>query len=174
MDPIELTDAVTYQVGALDAFARQAGSRVAYVKPHGALYNAVVHHEAQAAAVIAGVRPWGVPLLGLPGSAVLHLATRAHLEVVHEAFADRAYRADGSLVPRAEPGAVIDDVEAVCARAVRMALDGTVVAVDGTEVEVHPVSLCVHGDTPGAVGLARAVRAALGDAGVPIAPFATP
>jgi 5-oxoprolinase (ATP-hydrolysing) subunit A len=174
IEPHELTDAVTYQIGALDAFARQAGSRVAYVKPHGALYNAIVHHEAQAAAVVEAVRPWHLPLLGLPGSAVLRLAAAAQLDVVVEAFADRAYRADGSLVPRTDPGAVIDDVEAVCERAVRMAIDGAVVAIDGTKVSVQPASVCVHGDTPGAVELARSVRAALEGAGVHLAPFATP
>lgn len=174
IDPLELTDAVTYQIGALDAFARQAGSRVGYVKPHGALYNAIVHHEVQAAAVVEAVRRWGLPLLGLPGSAVLRLATAARVDVVQEAFADRAYRADGSLVPRAEAGAVIEAVDAVCDRAVRMALDGTVVAIDGAEVSVQPASLCVHGDTPGAVELARSVRAALEGAGVALAPFATP
>ncbi len=174
IDPAELTDAITYQIGALDAFARQAGSRVAYVKPHGALYNAVVHHEAQAAAVVAAVRPWSVPLLGLPGSAVLRLAAAADVEVVPEAFADRAYRADGSLVPRSANGAVVHDVEAVRERAVRMALDGTVVAIDATVVTVRPTSLCVHGDTPGAVELARSVRVALQHAGVTLAPFASP
>jgi len=174
MDPGELTDAVTYQIGALDAFARQAGSRVAYVKPHGALYNAIVHHEVQAAAVVDAVRPWAVPVLGLPGSAVLRLAVDAGVHPVAEAFADRAYRADGSLVSRSEPGAVIHDRDMVCARSVRMAVDGTVVAVDGTEVAVGPASLCVHGDTPGAVELARAVRAALESAGVALSPFARP
>lgn len=174
MDPGELTDAVTYQIGALDAFARQAGSQVGYVKPHGALYNAIVHHEPQATAVVDAVRPWGVPLLGLPGSAVLRLAVDAGVEAVAEAFADRAYRADGSLVPRSEPGSVIHDRDVVCARSVRMAVDGMVVATDGTEVAVGPASLCVHGDTPGAVELARAVRAALESAGVVLSAFARP
>jgi UPF0271 protein len=171
IDPDELIDVITYQIGALDTFARQAGSRVAYVKPHGALYNAVVHHEAQAAAVVEAVRPWGIPLLGLPDSVVARLADHAGVPAVAEAFADRAYRPDGSLVPRSEPGAVIHDAEEVSARSVRMALDGTVVAVDGTEIAVRAVSLCVHGDTPSAVDLARAVRAALDAAGVALAPF---
>jgi 5-oxoprolinase (ATP-hydrolysing) subunit A len=174
IDPTELTDAVTYQIGALDAFARQAGSRVAYVKPHGALYNAIVHHEAQAAAVVAAVRPWGVPVLGLPGSAVLRLAQVDGVGVVTEAFADRAYRADGSLVPRSEPGAVVHDPADVCARVIRMATTGEVLAIDGSVVRVDAASLCVHGDTPGAVDLAAAVRAALESAGVTITAFARP
>lgn len=174
IDPVELADAITYQIGALDAFARQAGSRVAYVKPHGALYNAVVHHEAQAAAVVRAVGPWGVPLVGLPGSVVLRLAATAGVPTVAEAFADRAYRADGGLVPRSEPGAVIHDVDAVCARAVRMAAAGEVETVDGTVIAVPAASICVHGDTPGAVEMARAVRAALEADGVVVAPFAEP
>jgi UPF0271 protein len=171
IDADDLTDAITYQIGALDAFARQAGARVAYVKPHGALYNAIVHHEIQAAAVVAAVRPWGVPLLGLPGSVALVLGAGAGIDVVTEAFADRAYQPDGTLLPRGQPGAVIDEIDEVCTRSVRMAVDGKVEAIDGTEVEVQPLSLCVHGDTPGAVALARAVRRALEDAGVVVAPF---
>lgn len=174
IDPVELADVITYQIGALDAFARQTGSRVAYVKPHGALYNAVVHHEAQAAAVVRAVGPWGIPLVGLPGSVVLRLAATAGIPTVAEAFADRAYRADGGLVPRSEPGAVLHDVETVCARAVRMAAAGEVEAIDGTVIAVPAASICVHGDTPGAVELARAVRAALEADGVVVAPFAEP
>jgi UPF0271 protein len=171
IDPGELTDAVTYQIGALDAFARQAGAKVGYVKPHGALYNAIVHHERQAQAVVDAVARWGLPLLGLPGSVSARLAEQAGVTSVVEAFVDRAYRPDGTLVPRTEPGAVVHDETMVCERAVRLATEGEVVAADGTVVAVRPASLCVHGDTPGAVALATAVRAGLERAGVDVRAF---
>lgn len=172
--PTELTDDVLYQLGALDAFARVAGDRVRYVKPHGALYNAIVGHEAQAAAVVEAVLRYDVslPLLGLPGSAVLRLATEAGLTAVPEAFADRAYTSEGRLVPRTGAGAVLTDAAEIAARSVRIARSGEVVAVDGGTVQVAARSLCVHGDTPGAVEVAGQVRAALTDAGVPLVPFA--
>ena len=171
--PDELAADVLYQLGALDAACRAAGTRVRYVKPHGALYNAIVHQEAQARAVVEAVAAFdaSLPILGLPGSAVLREAERAGLRPVVEAFADRAYTPEGTLVSRREPGAVIHDEEAVVARAVRFATDGTVVAADGATVRVDPESLCVHGDTPGAARLAAAVRTALVEAGVSVAPF---
>jgi len=174
MEPAELTDAVLYQVGALDALARVAGTRVAYVKPHGALYNAVVTHEAQAAAVVRALVELGgdLPLLGLPGSAVLRHAERAGLRAVREAFADRAYTAAGTLLPRREPGSVLHDPAQVAGRVVRMVADGEVVAADGTVVPLDVESVCLHGDTPGAVATARAVREALAGRGVAVRPFA--
>jgi UPF0271 protein len=174
MDPGELADDVLYQIGALDAFARAAGSRVRYVKPHGALYNAIVSHEGQAAAVVDAVRRYHpqLPVLGLPGSAFLTIARRAGTPTFQEAFADRAYAAGGTLVPRRDPGAVLHDPSEIAARCLRMACDGEVVAVDGSVVEVHPDSICVHGDSPGSVAIARAVRDALTDAGVALRPFA--
>lgn len=174
IEPSELTDGVTYQIGALEALARVAGSRVAYVKPHGALYNAVVHHEAQAAAVVRAVRDYdaGLPVLGLPGSRLLALAADAGLTVVEEAFADRAYTPAGTLVPRAETGAVLHDPVEVAARVVRLATRGEVVAADGSVITVRARSICLHGDTPGAVEMAAATRRALEEAGVPLRPFA--
>ncbi len=171
--PAELTDVVTYQIGALEALARVAGSRVAYVKPHGALYNAVVHHEDQAAAVVRAVLEYDadLPLLGLPGSSLLDQARDAGLTTVEEAFADRAYTAAGTLVPRSEPGSVILDVAEVAARVVRLATRGEVVAIDGTVVTVRARSICLHGDTPAAAQMARATRRALEDAGVPLRSF---
>jgi UPF0271 protein len=170
--PNELADEVLYQIGALDAFARAAGTRVAYVKPHGALYNATVHHERQANAVVAGVRAYGVlPVLGLPGSRLLAAAADAGLPCVEEAFADRGYTPAGTLVPRSEPNALITDTAAVVERATRLAARGEIVAVDGTVLPSTARSLCLHGDTPGAVRHAIAVRAALTSAGVPITPF---
>ncbi|WP_206080095.1 5-oxoprolinase subunit PxpA [Propioniciclava coleopterorum] len=172
--PDELAADVLYQLGALEAACRAAGTRVAYVKPHGALYNAIVHHEAQARAVVEAVAAFDptLPVLGLPGSAVLREAERAGLRPVIEAFADRAYTPAGTLVSRREPGAVVHDEAEVVARAVRFATEGTVVAQDGSVVRVDPASLCVHGDTPGAARLAAAVRDALAAAGVTVAPFA--
>lgn len=170
----DLTNDVLYQIGALEAFARVAGTAVAYVKPHGALYNAIVHHEEQAAAVVDAVVRYdpALPVLGLPGSTWLSLAEDAGLTTVPEAFADRAYTPQGTLVSRRQQGAVLHDAEEIAARCVRMATSGEVEAVDGSVVRADAGSLCVHGDTPGAVAVARAVRSALEEAGVSVTPFA--
>ncbi|MBA2507609.1 MAG: LamB/YcsF family protein [Nocardioidaceae bacterium] len=174
VEPAELTADVLYQIGALEAFARVAGSRVAYIKPHGALYNAIVEHEEQAAAVVAAVRAYdpALPVLGLPGSAWLRLADEAGLHTVAEAFADRAYTPEGRLVSRRLPDAVLQDVDEVARRCVRLATLGEVEAVNGDVVDVHADSICVHGDSPGALAMARAVRTALSEAGVDLAAFA--
>lgn len=172
----ELADEVAYQIGALEVFARAAGSRVSYVKPHGALYNRTVHDADQAGAVVAGVRTAAgthdLPVLGLPGSLLLTAAEAAGLTAVPEAFADRAYTPAGTLVPRSEPGAVLHDPDAVVARAVGMATEGAVTAADGSWVALEARSLCLHGDTPGAAQLALRVREALGAAGVRVEAFA--
>ncbi|MFC4000638.1 LamB/YcsF family protein [Prauserella oleivorans] len=174
MDPRELVNDVIYQIAALDGFARIAGSRVRYVKPHGALYNAVVHHTAQAEAVVEAIRRYDpeLPVLGLPDSELLRLAGEAGITTVPESFADRAYTPEGRLVSRREPGAVVHEADEVVKRTVRMATEGTVTAVDGSVVAVRPRSLCLHGDTEGAVDLARRVREGLLEAGVTIRPFA--
>ncbi|MCK9897525.1 LamB/YcsF family protein [Frankia sp. AgB32] len=174
MAPDDLRDDVLYQIGALDAFAHAAGDRVRYVKPHGALYNTIVADEEQAAAVVEAVRDYdpGLPVLGLPGSTWLRQAAAAGLVAVGEAFADRAYTPAATLVSRREPGAVLHDADAVVDRSVRMATDGTVLSAAGSPVRVQARSLCVHGDTPGAVDLVRRVRDALRAAGVVLAPFA--
>ena len=172
IDPDELRDAVSYQLGALAGFAAAAGTYVSYVKPHGALYNTIVHHEGQAQAVIDGVRCIAeLPIVGLPGSVVLRLADEAGLRAVTEAFVDRAYNADGTLVPRSQPGAVLHDADQIASRTVRMVTDGVVTAIDGSEITIRTESMCVHGDTPGAVAIARAVRAALETADVDVRPF---
>jgi UPF0271 protein len=174
----ELTDELAYQMGALEVFARAAGAGVAYVKPHGALYNRVVRDEQQAAAVVDAVtvfaRAYGreLPVLGLPGSALLRAASAAGLRTVAEAFADRAYTPAGTLVPRGEPGAVLHDPDAVLTQALAIALSGEVTAADGTKVSVAAASLCLHGDTPGAAALGVRLRAALTEAGVTVEPFA--
>ncbi|MGW3291099.1 LamB/YcsF family protein [Streptomyces sp. NPDC001002] len=169
----ELTAEVAYQIGALEVFARAAGTRVAYVKPHGALYNRVVHDEEQAGAVVAGVRlaDATLPVLGLPGSRLLDLAGEAGLPTVTEAFADRAYTDQGTLVPRGEEGAVVTDPAAVVQRSVGLARDGAVTSRCGNRIDVRARSLCVHGDTAGAVELARLVRARLEAAGVRVEAF---
>ncbi|MGY1708715.1 LamB/YcsF family protein [Geodermatophilus sp. SYSU D00758] len=174
VEPDELTDDVLAQLGTLEAFARVAGTRVRYVKPHGALYSAVVTHEEQAAAVVRAVAEYdpALPVLGLPGSALLRLAGEAGLPVVREAFADRAYTAEGTLVPRRRPGAVLHDAEEITARCLAMARGEPVRDVDGGRLRLSPDSICVHGDTPGAVAIARRVRAALTGAGVELRPFA--
>ncbi|MDD7964360.1 LamB/YcsF family protein [Actinomycetospora lemnae] len=171
-DPDELTADLLYQVGALREFTRAAGGELAYLKPHGALYNAVVHHDAHAAAVVAAAQEAGLPVLGLPGSRFLVRAVEAGLTTYAEAFGDRGYTAEGTLVPRSEPGALLPDADAVVERARRLAVDGVIVAVDGTEIPVEAASLCLHGDSPGAVDSARRVAEALRDAGVTLAPFA--
>jgi UPF0271 protein len=174
MDPTELADDVVYQIGALEALARVAGGRLRYVKPHGALYNAVVHHADQARAVVAAVRAYDpdLPVLGLPGSELLAECERAGLRAVREAFADRAYTAEGTLVPRSEDGAVLHDPAEVADRVLRMVTDGSLVAADGSTVSVEAESVCVHGDSPGAVAMAAEVRARLTAAGVEIGAFA--
>ncbi|RPK74927.1 LamB/YcsF family protein [Streptomyces sp. ADI95-17] len=172
--PAELTAEVAYQIGALRVFAEAAGSAVSYVKPHGALYNRAVWDDDQAAAVIEGVRLAGgeLAVLGLPGSRLLAHAGAAGLTAVTEAFADRAYTPEGTLVPRGEPGAVVHDADEVVRRSVGMAVDGGVLGADGSRTAVAARSLCVHGDTPGAAALARRVRAALEAAGVTVRAFA--
>jgi UPF0271 protein len=174
VEPDALTQDVLYQVGALEAFARVAGTRVRYVKPHGALYNAIVAHEEQAAAVVRAVVEYDrtLPVLGLPGSAFLRLAAAAGLTVVAEAFADRAYTPEGTLVSRRLPGAVLHDVDEIARRCVAMATGEPVGDVDGGLLRLAPDSICVHGDTPGAVAIARRVRDALTGAGIDLSPFA--
>jgi UPF0271 protein len=153
---------------------RVAGTAVRYVKPHGALYNAIVHHEEQAGAVVAAVRDYSpdLPVLGLPGSAFLRAAEQAGLRAVPEFFVDRGYTPEGTLVPRREAGALLHDPEEVTARVLRLVSDGVVAAVDGSDVAVRAASACVHGDSPGAVEMARAVRAGLAEAGVAVRAFA--
>lgn len=174
VDPEELCSDVLYQLAALDGMARSMGGRVAYVKPHGALYNRACRDEEQAEAVVAAVVAFGaatLPILTLPGSALSRVAARHGVPAVSECFADRAYTAEGTLVPRRRPGAVLHDPDEVAARAVRMATEGVVTTIEGGEVRVGARSVCVHGDTPDAVRIAAAVRKALLEAGVTVGPF---
>jgi UPF0271 protein len=168
----ELRDDILYQIGALEAFCRIAGGRVAYVKPHGALYNTAAVDQGQASSVVAAITAYGkdLPILCQPESVLARVAAAAGLAVVGEGFADRGYRADGTLMPRSVPGAVIHDPAAVAQRAVRMAVSGQVEAEEGM-VTGRFESICVHGDTPGAVRLAARVRDALREAGLTLRPF---
>ena len=174
ISPGELADDVVYQLGALQALAAAEGAQVRYVKPHGGLYNAIVHHTAQAQAVVDAVKSVdpGLPILGLPGSEVLRLAEAAGLRPVTEAFADRAYNPDGTLVSRTLPGAVLEDPAQVAEHVLRMATESSVRTVDGSVLKIHAESICVHGDSPGAVEMATAVKDALAAAGVTISAFA--
>jgi UPF0271 protein len=174
ISPADLADDVVYQLGALQALAAVEGTAVRYVKPHGGLYNAIVHHTGQAQAVVDAVKSVdaGLPILGLPGSEVLRLAEANGLRAVPEAFADRAYNRDGTLVSRSLPGAVLEDPTQVAEHVLRIATESTVRTIDGSSLKISAESICVHGDSPGAVEMATAVKAALAGAGVTIAAFA--
>lgn len=169
VDPEELSAGVSYQVGALEAVAGLAGTAVGFVKAHGALYNRAARDPGVGAALIAAVG--NRPLLVLAHSPLAELARRAGVSVFAEAFADRRYRADGSLAPRSEPGAVLEDAEEVAAQAVAIATGTPIEASDGGRLTVRCDSICVHGDSPGAVQSARSVRAALEREGVTLAAF---
>ena len=164
---------VVYQIGALAALAQASGTAVSYVKPHGALYNTIVTNHEQAGAVAEAVRMFdaGLPVLGLAGSAFFDEADDRGLRTVAEAFADRAYRPDGQLVSRREAGAVLDDPAAIAERVLTMVTSGTVTAVDGSTIDLNAESVCVHGDSPGAVQIATAVRDRLKADGIDLEAF---
>ncbi|MGP6170468.1 LamB/YcsF family protein [Microbacterium sp. A204] len=165
---------VEYQLGALMGLASAVGGRVQYVKPHGALYNTIAHDPRQAADVVAAIRAIdpNLVLLGISGGVVLGIASRAGLAVASEAFADRAYRPDGQLVPRAHEGAVLHDPAVVAQRMARLADEGVIRAIDGTDVRVDAQSICVHGDSPGSVAMAAETKRMLQQNGITIAAFA--
>lgn len=168
----EVFDLVVYQVGALSGTAAAQGTRLQHVKPHGALYNMAARDPTLAGAVaeaVAAIDP-SLILIGLAGSELLAAASRAGLRSAAEGFADRGYTSNGSLVPRGHPGAVITDPDTVAKRVVQMARDGAVDAVDGTRMSIRVETVCIHGDTPGAVHLAARIRSALTEAGVTVQP----
>ncbi|WP_447779488.1 LamB/YcsF family protein [Variovorax boronicumulans] len=173
VDSADLRADVIYQIGALKGLAAAAGTDVRYVKPHGALYNTIAHDERQARDVIAALREIdaSLVLVALAGSPLVGWAEAQGLRVVAEAFADRAYTPQGTLVSRREPGAVLHDASDVAERMLRLANEGTVTAIDGSVVRIRADSICVHGDSPGAVEMARRVRERLVQAGVTIRPF---
>ena len=164
---------VIYQIGALQALARAAGTAVRYVKPHGALYNTIAHDERQARDVISAIRAVdpGLVLVALAGAPLVAWARAEGLRVVAEAFADRASTPQGTLVSRRDKGAVLHDAGQVAARMLRLAREGVVTAIDGSTVAIQADSICVHGDSPGAVDMARQVRAVLEQAGVAVRSF---
>lgn len=169
----ELTADVIYQIGALQGMARAAGTAVRYVKPHGALYNTVADDERQALALIAAILAVDpqLPLVGLAGSRVLELAGEKGLITVSESFADRAYHADGTLVSRREPGAVLDDPQLVAKRMLQLVTEGGITSIEGTFTPLVADTICVHGDSPAAVQIARRVRTTLAERGVEICSF---
>jgi 5-oxoprolinase (ATP-hydrolysing) subunit A len=173
-DPADVEAAVLYQIGALAAFARAGGSALTHVKPHGALYNQAARDPVLAGAVARAVRRGALDLtlVGLASSVTMRAAAEAEgLRFAAEAFADRRYESDGSLSPRSRGGAIIRDPDVAAAQAVSIAREGVAVAVDGTRVALRADTLCVHGDTPGALSIARAVRAALETAGIVVSPL---
>ncbi len=172
--PDELAAEVLYQIAALDGIARAEGVSVRYVKPHGALYHRVARDPEQAGALVAAITSYSpsLALLTQRDGQAARIAAEAGITVVSEAYADRAYRPDGTLVPRGQPGAVRTDPTEVADRAVRMITRNVVTAADGSDIAITARSLCIHGDTPGAIALARAVRLALADSGVRLASFA--
>jgi UPF0271 protein len=175
-DPEEVRTDVAYQVGALAGLARSRGLALQHVKPHGALYNTAAKDEALARAVCLGVAPWRdelclVALAGPGGEVIRRVAAEEGLRVASEAFADRAYAADGRLVPRGREGAVIHDPEVVAARCLRMATEGVVESIDGREVRLRAHTICVHGDTAGAVELVAKIVQVLAAGGVELKPM---
>ncbi|MCO6177068.1 LamB/YcsF family protein [Ciceribacter sp. RN22] len=169
----ELTADVVYQIGALKGLAAVAGTTVGYVKPHGALYNRIAHDPKQGQAVIDAIMAVdpSLVLMGLAGSPILDLARKAGLQVVAEAFADRAYQPDGQLVSRREPGALLHDPQLIARRMLRLAHQGTLEAIDGSTIRIDAQSICVHGDSPGAVAIARDIRRAFEADGVRVRSF---
>lgn len=172
----EIQDYVVYQAGALQAFVQSQGLRLQHVKPHGSLYNmAVANPEIwEAIAQVLAEMDREIILVALAPSKrepLLEIGKRHGIRISLEAFPDRAYHKDGSLVSRREKGAVIHDHEVVAKRALKMALEGKVVALDGTEIELKPDTLCVHGDNPAAVQMVKRIRQELKDAGVAVTPM---
>ena len=172
LTPGEVRNAVTYQVGALSAFA--PGRKLQHVKPHGALYNTAVKDPEVASSVVSAIKEFDPELIHvvLAGSRWESIARDEGVRVARECYADRAVTAQGTLVPRSEPGAVVHETDQIVERSIKLATEGKVIAVDGTEIEFSADSICLHGDTPGAVETAAAVRGALEDAGVKITPMA--
>lgn len=170
--PEELADETLYQIGALEALCKSHGTAVRYVKPHGALYNTIVHHELQARAVIDGIKAFGdLPVMLLPGAYAAEYAVSQGLRVIQEVFADRAYNLDGTLVSRRKKGAVIHDPSEVAERVLRMATSGEIEAIDGSVLALEAESVCVHGDSPGAVTMAVHIKNTLESNGVQVRSF---
>ena len=169
----EIENLVVYQVAALEGFVRSRGARLTHVKPHGALYHDAGEFPDVARAIAEGVRRVGTSLVlvGAAGSMLVGAGRDAGLTVAEEAFADRRYRADGTLVPRGEPGALVTDPDEAAEQAVRLAQERVVIANDGSRIEVRADTICLHGDTPGAADIARRIHERFRIAGIRIAPL---
>jgi len=169
----EARNYVLYQIGALYAFLKAEGMSMQHVKPHGALYNALVSDEELAYGVIEGVLDFDKNLIfvALAGSKVVEIAESIGLKVAREAFADRAYRKDGTLVPRSVPGAVIHDREEVVRRVINIVEEERVRTIDGEWIEIHADTICVHGDNPEAVELVKYIRKRLEEEGIEVLPM---
>lgn len=169
----ELTADVIYQIGALKGVAAAAGTSVRYVKPHGALYNRIATDPKQGAAVVEAIKAVDpmLVLMGLANAPILELARKAGLSVVAEAFADRAYTPEGHLVSRREAGAVLHDAQAIARRMLQLAKEGTIETIDGSVIRIDAQSICVHGDSPGAVEIAREIRRSFEAEGVVVRSF---
>jgi UPF0271 protein len=176
VEPGEAEDFVLYQVAAVAGVAAAEGVALRHVKPHGALFNMAARDPALAAAIARAIAAFDsrLVLFGLAGSALLDEGRKAGLRVASEVFADRAYEPDGSLVSRSRPGALVDDGELVVKRAIRMVVQGTVAAIDGSELKVQADTICVHGDKPGAAALASRLRRDLEAAGISVEAPAPP
>ncbi|OTA15517.1 hypothetical protein Xvie_02807 [Xenorhabdus vietnamensis] len=172
----ELTADVIYQIGALQGLAVAAGVRVSYVKPHGALYNTIANDEYQGLAVIEGIRVIdpNLVLVGLAGSKILKLAQERGLKTIAEAFADRAYTSQGELVSRRETGSVLHDADLVAQRMLQLVTEGGIESIDGKFTPIQADSICVHGDSPGALEMAKQVKIVLQQAGITIRTFIHP
>jgi UPF0271 protein len=170
ISPVEAHALTLYQIGALSAFTRAQQVHLHHVKPHGALYNMAAKDEKLAAAIASAVRDFDPQLIlvGLAGSALPHAGAQIGLIVAHEAFADRRYNADGSLVSRREAGAVIDDIDEAVAQAVQIVKNGKVETRNGQTLAIRADTICVHGDRPDAAAFAQRLRAALETAGVAV------
>ncbi|URK89045.1 LamB/YcsF family protein (plasmid) [Rhizobium sp. RCAM05350] len=169
----ELIADVIYQIGALKGMATAAGTTVGYVKPHGALYNRIAHDPKQGQAVIDALKAIdpALVLMGLANAPILNLAQASGLKTVAEAFADRAYTPDGQLVSRREPGAVLHDTQLIARRMLQLARQGTLEAIDGSTIKIDAQSICVHGDSPGAVAIAQEIRRAFEADGITVRSF---
>jgi UPF0271 protein len=168
----ELYHLMLYQIGALQAFCKAAGTRLAHVKTHGALYNMAARDAAMARAICDAVRDVDPQLVfyGLAGSALVHAAREVGLSVAEEVFADRSYQDDGSLTPRSDPRAMITNIQHSVDQVLRMVRSGVVRTLGGVDVPVRPDTLCIHGDQPGASQFAQAIRRALEAEGIAIQP----
>jgi UPF0271 protein len=169
----ELTADVIYQIGAIKGVAAAAGVTVGYVKPHGALYNRIAHDPKQGQAVIDGIKAIdpNLVLMGLAGAPILELAQKSGLKTVAEAFADRAYTLSGELVSRRQAGSVLHDTDLIARRMLQLAREGTLEAIDGSTIKVDAQSICVHGDSPGAVAIAQEIRRAFEADGITVRSF---